>query len=77
MEPFSAPKAPHCRERCELTGALYGTHRSGESSEKALLQIPFPGGKMYQLVALKQDFHFNRFVWKEDVKWEMKQEGGE
>lgn len=56
-ETYSAAKAPHRSEGCELTGALYGAHRRGESGEKALLHIPSPGGQISPLGALKQDFH--------------------
>lgn len=42
MEMHSAAEALHHHKGCELTRDLYYTHRSGESGEKALLQIPSP-----------------------------------
>lgn len=77
MEPYGAAEAPHRSEGCELRGALYWTHRSGESGEKASLHIPSPGRKISPRGAAKQDFHSNKFIWKEDGERELKEEGGE
>ena len=77
-ETDSAAEAPHHSKGCELTGALYCTHKSGESGEKALVWIPSPGGKISPLSAVKQDFHSlsDKFIWKEDGERELKEEGG-
>lgn len=79
MKTYSAAEALHRSEGCELTAAMYCAHRIGESGEKALLHIPYPGGKISPLGALKQDFHSlaNKGIWKEDKNRVLKEEEGE